>query len=304
MEKFDLNILGCGSATPTTKHLPSSQIVNSRDKLFMIDCGEGAQLQLRRMKQKFSRINHLFLTHLHGDHCFGLPGLLSTLGLLGRTGEFVIHAHPDAEKAFRPMLDFFCKEIPFNIRFNHIDPSKNEIIYEDRSLVISTIPLIHRMPCCGYLFKEKAKEVHIKSDMISFWNIPLKDIKDIKAGNDWIAPDGTIVRNNVLTRPAENPRSYACCMDTAYNEKIIPIIENVDLLFHEATFAEEDKIRAKQTCHSTGRDAAEIARKANVKKLVIGHFSARYDNDDIILQEAKEIFPNTVLANEGLTISI
>ena len=304
MEKFDINILGCGSALPTTRHLPSAQVVNFRDKLLMIDCGEGTQLQLRRMRLKFSRLGHLFLSHMHGDHCFGLPGMLSTLGLLGRTGEFVIHAHPDAEQVFRPMLDYFCKDLPFEVRFNSIDPYKNELIYEDRSLQVYSLPLKHRIPTCGFLFQEKQKERHIRPDMIAFWKVPLKALQSIKEGADWVTPDGDIVPNAALTKPADAARNYAYCSDTAYYEKIIPMIEGVDLLYHEATFAEDAGARAKETFHSTARQAATIALKANVKQLMIGHYSARYDDDSVLLKEAKSIFPNTILAKESLKHSL
>ena len=304
MEKFELNILGCGSATPTTRHLPTSQVINFREKLFMVDCGEGTQLQLRKAKMKFSRLNHIFISHLHGDHCFGLPGLISTLGLLKRTGDLVIHAHKDVEPIFMPMIESFNEAMPFEVKFEHIDPSSNSVIYEDRSIKVSTIPLIHRMPCCGFLFEEKQKDRHLKADMIAFWKIPIKDLKSIKEGADWVAPDGTIVPNAALTKPAENARKYAYCSDTAYNEKIIPIIEGVDLLFHEATFAESEAARAKVTCHSTAKQAAMIAKQANVKQLMIGHFSARYESDQLLLNEAKEIFDNTFLANEGLVHDI
>ncbi|MEG0950163.1 MAG: ribonuclease Z [Bacteroidales bacterium] len=304
MEKFEINILGCGSALPTMRHLPSAQVVNFRDKLFMVDCGEGTQLQLRRMRLKFSRLGHLFLSHMHGDHCFGLPGLLSTLGLLGRTGEFVIHAHPDAEKVFRPMLDYFCKDLPFEVRFDSIDPLQKALIYEDKSLEIYSLPLKHRVATCGFLFKEKPKERHLRSDMISFWKIPIKALQAIKEGADWVTPDGDIVPNAALTKPAEAARSYAYCSDTAYYEKLIPHIEGVDLLYHEATFAEDAAPRAKETFHSTARQAATIAQKAGVKQLMIGHYSARYEDDSVLQKEAKEIFPTTILAKEGLKYAL
>lgn len=304
MEKFDINILGCGSALPTTRHLPSAQIVNFRDKLIMIDCGEGAQLQLRRMHLKFSRLGHLFLSHMHGDHCFGLFGLLSTLSLLGRTGEFVIHAHADAEKIFTPMLEYFCKDLSFPVRFNVINPKVKQLIYEDRSLKVHTLPLIHRVPSCGFLFEEKQKERHLRSDMIAFWKIPIKAYQSIKEGADWVTPEGDIVKNAVLTKLPDPARSYAYCADTAFNKKLIPLVEGVDLLYHEATFADDAAIRAKQTLHSTAKQAATIAKEAAVKQLMIGHYSARYIDESILLKEAQSIFPNTILANEGLCYPI
>lgn len=300
MDKFELHILGCGSATPTTRHNPSSQVISMREKLFMIDCGEGTQLQLRHYKLSFARLNHIFISHLHGDHCFGLIGLISTLALLGRTGDIYIHAHRDLEGLLRPQLDYFCKDIPFKVIIEPFDPAKNEIIYEDRSVIVKTIPLIHRVPCAGFLFLEKPKEAHLIPEMIKFYNIPIKELRKIKQGADFVTEDGTIVANSRLTKPAAPSRSYAYCSDTAYDERIIPLIEGVDLLYHEATFAESDLARARNTTHSTAKQAAEIARKANVKKLILGHFSARYKDGSNLLNEAKEVFENTILANEGL----
>lgn len=300
MEKFELDILGCGSATPTTLHNPSSQVLNIRDKLFMIDCGEGTQLQFRRSRLRFGRLNRIFISHLHGDHCFGLIGLISTLALLGRTGDLTIHSTAGLEEILRPEVDFFCRENPFEVKIETFDPYKSDIIYEDRSVTVKTIPLRHRVPCAGFLFQEKQKEAHLLPDMIKFHNIPIKELAKIKQGADFVTEEGKIIPNSHLTRPAEPARSYAYCSDTAYNEKMIPIIEGVDLLYHEATFADEDKARAKETGHSTARQAARIAKLANVKNLMLGHFSARYTDNKILLNEAKEVFPNTELANEGL----
>jgi len=302
MDRFDINILGCGSALPTSKHNLSSQVVNLRDKLYMIDCGEGTQLQFRKTKLNFNRLNHIFLSHLHGDHCFGLPGLLSTLGLLGRTGELVIHAHPDAERIFRPLLNYFCRELPYSIRFNTINPSQHQLIFEDRTVKVYSIPLKHRVPTCGFLFEEMPKKAHILREMIDFYQVPVSQINRIKDGADFITPGGDIVANSRLTRPAQAPKRYAYCSDTAYSEKIIDIIRGVDLLYHEATFSQQDIARAKTTLHSSAQQAATIALKAEVKRLVIGHFSARYPNENILLEEARSIFPNTMKADEFLSI--
>jgi len=300
MDKFELDILGCGSATPTTLHNPSSQVLNIRDKLFMIDCGEGTQLQLRRSHLRFGRLNRIFISHLHGDHCFGLIGLISTLGLLGRTGDLYIHSVAGLEEILRPEIDFFCKDSPFQVKIETFDPKTSEVIYEDRSVTVKTIPLSHRVPCAGFLFREKQKEAHLIPDMIRFYNIPIKELARIKQGADFITNQGKVISHSLLTRPTEPSRSYAYCSDTAYSEKIVPIIEGVDLLYHEATFAEEDAGRAPATGHSTARQAAKIAKLAKVKKLMLGHFSARYTDNRILLNEAKEVFSNTILANEGL----
>ena len=304
MEKFEVNILGCGSALPTTRHFSSSQVVNIREKLFMIDCGEGAQLQLRRSKLKFTRLNHIFISHLHGDHCFGLMGLISTFGLLGRTATLHIYAHEELERLLQPQLDFFCKGMTYEVKFHHIDPTKAEMIYEDRSVSVTTIPLRHRIPSCGFLFQEKKTPNHIIRDMIDFYQIPVFELNRIKNGADYVCPDGTIVPNGRLTTPSASPRSYAYCSDTVYQRNILSQIKGVDLLFHEATFMHEDAARAKETFHSPTLQAAEIARDAEVKQLVIGHFSARYENEALLLEETQSLFPNTLLAKENLRITL
>ncbi|MDR0505221.1 MAG: ribonuclease Z [Dysgonamonadaceae bacterium] len=304
MDRFELNILGCGSALPTFKHNLSSQVINIRDKLYMIDCGEGTQLQFRIMRLNFNRLSHIFISHLHSDHCLGLPGLISTMGLLGRTAELHIHAMPDAEKIFKPLLEYFCKELPFKVFFHSFNPQKNELIFEDRTLSVYTIPLKHRVPTAGFLFEEKPKSAHIIREMTDFYQVPVSQMKAIKEGADFITPSGEIISNKRLTRPAEAPHKYAYCSDTAYSEKVIPIIENVDLLYHEATFCESDLARARETFHSSASQAADIALKARVKRLILGHFSARYPDESVLLKEAKKIFPETLLANEKMTIKI
>ena len=304
MEKFEVNILGCGSALPTTRHFSSSQVVNIREKLFMVDCGEGAQLQLRRSKLKFTRLNHIFISHLHGDHCFGLMGLISTFGLLGRTASLHIYAHKELERLLAPQLEFFCKGMTYEVVFHPIDPAKAEIIYDDRSVSVSTIPLKHRIPTCGFLFQEKPTPNHIIRDMVDFYRIPVFELNRIKNGEDYITPEGVVVPNHRLTTPSAAPRSYAYCSDTICQTSIIPQIKGVDLLFHEGTFAQCDAARAKETFHTTAMQAAQIAVEAQVKQLVIGHFSARYEDESILLKEAQTLFPNTLLAKENLRITL
>lgn len=304
MAEFNINILGCGSALPTTRHLATSQIVDLRDKLYMIDCGEGTQVQMRRMRVRFGRLAHIFISHLHGDHCFGLPGLISTLGMLGRTGELVVHGPKEVETYLRPVMDLFCRGMEFEVRFNPVDTRSHSLVMEDRSLSVYTIPLKHRIPTCGYLFAEKPKEAHIIREMTDFYQVPVRCMKDIKQGQDYVTPEGEVVPNSRLTRPAAPPKRYAFCSDTAYNRSIIPIIEGADLLYHEATFAECDLARAKETFHSTARQAAEIARDAHVKRLVIGHYSARYEDLSELHREAEAVFPGTILGNEGTVIPV
>lgn len=304
MAEFNINILGCGSALPTTRHLATSQIVDLRDKLYMIDCGEGTQVQMRRMRVRFGRLAHIFISHLHGDHCFGLPGLISTLGMLGRTGELVVHGPKEVETYLRPVMDLFCRGMEFEVRFNPVDTRSHSLVIEDRSLSVYSIPLKHRIPTCGYLFAEKPKEAHIIREMTDFYQVPVRCMKDIKQGQDYVTPEGEVVPNSRLTRPAAPPKRYAFCSDTAYNRSIIPIIEGADLLYHEATFAECDLARAKETFHSTARQAAEIARDAHVKRLVIGHYSARYEDLSELHREAEAVFPGTILGNEGTVIPV
>jgi ribonuclease Z len=300
MSSFEVQILGCGSATPTLNHHPTSQVLRIREKLFMVDCGEGTQLQMRKYKVNFNRLTHIFISHLHGDHCFGLIGLISTLDLLGRTGDVFIHADPALKGLLQPQIDFFASHLAFQVHFEDFNPRTSAVIYDDRSLKVTTIPLIHRISCAGFLFEEKQTAAHIIPEMIAFHQIPVKQIADIKAGADYVSPEGKTIPNKHLTRPSESPKRYAYCSDTAYNEKIIPLIEGVDLLFHESTFMEEDVLKAQKTFHSTAKQAATIAQMAKVKELMVGHYSARYNKVEPLLAEAKSIFPNTLLANEGI----
>lgn len=304
MEKFELHILGCGSALPTTRHFATSQVVNLRDKLFMIDCGEGAQMQLRKSRLKFSRLNHIFISHLHGDHCFGLMGLISTFGLLGRTAELHIHSPKGLEELLAPMLNFFCHTLAYKVIFHEFDTRQASVIYEDRSMTVTTIPLRHRIPCCGFLFAEKARPNHIIRDMIDFYKVPVYELNRIKNGADYITPEGEVIANVRLTRPSDPPRRYAYCSDTIFRREIAEQISGVDLLFHEATFAESELARAKETYHTTAAQAGRIAVEAGVRRLVIGHFSARYEDENVLLKEASAIFPDTILAKENLCISL
>lgn len=304
MEPFKVRILGCGSALPTLQHFPSSQVVELREKLFMIDCGEGTQIQLRRLRIHFSKIIAVFISHLHGDHCFGLPGMLSTFGMTGRTAPLHIYA----PAAFGPLLcqtlEFFCQGLGFEVIFHAVDTTRNKVVYEDRSLTVETIPLQHRIECCGYLFREKPTLPHIRRDMIDFYHIPISQINNIKAGADWITPDGNVVPHERLTTPAAPPRSYAYCSDTRYIKSLYKLVKGVDTLYHESTYTSEDAKRARLYWHSTSRQAAQVARDAAAGKLLLGHYSARYGNEEKLLEEAREIFPNTYLSQEGKIFDI
>lgn len=304
MSKMQLTILGCGSAIPTEKRFNSSQILTIGDKVFMIDCGEGTQIRLRQFKIKVAKLNHIFISHLHGDHCFGLIGLISTLGMLGRKNNLYIHAHADLEKILKPQIDYFCLEMPFQVIFNHINPRANEVILEDKTVKVSTIPLKHGIPACGFLFEEKESDRHLIREKIDFYKVPIKQLQFIKKGADFITEDGTVVPNTQLTRAGEASKKYAYCSDTAFSEKIIPIIKGADCLFHESTFQTSEEKRAKETFHSTAAQAATIAKEAEVKKLLIGHYSARYKNAKTILAEAQAIFEKCVTTEDGNIIDI
>lgn len=304
MEPFKVHILGCGSALPTLQHNASSQIVELREKLFMIDCGEGTQIQLRRSRIHFSKIIAVFISHLHGDHCFGLPGMISTFGMTGRTAPLHIYAPAAFEPILEQTLSFFCQGLEFKVVFHAVDTTQNKVVYEDRSLTVETIPLQHRIDCCGYLFREKPILPHIRRDMIDFYKIPISQINNIKAGADWVTPEGEVIANSRLTTPAEPARSYAYCSDTRYIKTLHELVKGVSTLYHESTYSAEDAERARLYWHSTSQDAAKVARDASVGKLLLGHFSARYNNESQLLDEAKEIFPNSYLTREGATFDI
>lgn len=298
MQPFKIRILGCGSALPTLKHFASSQIIEVRDKTFMVDCGEGTQIQVRRARIHFNKILAIFITHLHGDHCFGLIGLISTLGMLGRTAPLHIYAPKELGPILKLQMDFFCNGLEYEVTFHEVDTSVTGIVYEDKSVIVKSIPLNHRIACCGYMFSEKPTLPHIRRDMIDFYRIPECYRNNIKNGADWITPEGEVIPNNRLTEPAAAPRSYAYCSDTKYLPELYKLVYGVNLLYHEATYCSENENRASLYYHSTAKQAATVALNAKAKSLLLGHFSARYDNENAILNEARNIFPNTYLANE------
>jgi len=287
----------------TPRHQPSCQVLNVRDNLMMIDCGEGAQLAVRRMKLKLMRLNHIFISHLHGDHCFGLPGLVSTMALLNRTGSLTIHTFKDGAELFSQMLDFFCRERPFDVRFNIIDTHKR-LIWEDDAMTVTTFPLVHRVPAVGFIFQEKPKLRHIIGEEVKRLGIPHYAMNSLRQGHDWVTQDGVIIPNRQLTTPADDAISYAYCSDTKFSKRVIRNVQGVDWLYHEATYDNSLRIKAHKRYHSTALEAATVAREAGVRQLIIGHFSKRYIDEGILLDEARSIFPATRLANEGLTIDL
>ena len=287
----------------TPRHQPSCQVLNVRDNLIMIDCGEGAQLAVRRMKLKLMRLNHIFISHLHGDHCFGLPGLVSTMALLNRTNSLTIHTFKDGAELFGQMLDYFCRERPFEVRFNIIDTHKR-VIWEDDAMTVTSFPLVHRVPAVGFLFSEKPKLRHIIGDEVKRLGIPHYAMNSLRQGYDWLTEDGTIIPNEQLTTPADHAICYAYCSDTKFSKRVIKHVEGVDWLYHEATYDDSLRIKAHKRYHSTALEAATVAHEAGVKRLILGHFSKRYLDETPLLNEARTIFPNTILANEGLTIDL
>lgn len=304
MEPFNIHILGCGSALPTLKHNASSQVVEIRGKFFMIDCGEGTQIQLRRSRVGFTKIQAVFISHLHGDHCFGLIGLISTFGMLGRTAPLQVYAPEPMRDLLAEQLRLFCSGLGFEVQFHAVDTTKHQVIFEDRSLTVESIPLNHRVPCSGFLFRERPTLPHIRRDMIDCYGIPLSQINNIKNGADWTTDDGRVISHSELTTPADAPRSYAYCCDTRYMPELYKDVEGVNLLYHDSTYDSICADRARLYYHSTSEQAATVARDAHVGKLLLGHFSARYDNEANILKEAKAIFPNSILANEGMVVKV
>lgn len=299
---FTIHTLGCGSAKPTPRHQPSSTVVDHRGRLFMVDCGEGAQKSFQKHKLKLSRLSDVFLTHLHGDHVFGLPGLVGTLGLQNTGGKLRIHTFADGRKILTQIFDYFCRDLPFEIEFNILDPKKEQIAYEDKSLRVRTVPLDHRVPAVGYVFEEKPGQRHIIRDMIDFHQVPLYKINDIKDGSDFVKPDGRIIKNELLTTPPTPPRSYAHISDTAYMPDLAGKIGPVDLLFHETTYLDENEKEAVQRGHSTARQAAMVARDADAKRLLTGHYSSRYRDESPFKTQAAEVFNGEILLNDESSI--
>ena len=298
MEPFRVHILGCGSALPTLRHNASSQVVEVREKVFMLDCAEGTQMQLRRCRVRFTKLSHVFITHLHGDHCFGLIGMISTFGLLGRMATLHIHA----PEALGPELDhqikFFTHDLGFAVEFHPVDTMVRQIVYEDKSTKVESIPLEHRVPCCGYLISEKPTLPHIRPEMMKCYEIPMSQVNNIKNGADWTTPDGEVIPHERLVRPADPVRSYAYISDTRYLPHLGEQLKGVSTLYHESTYGEDRLSSAEKYCHSTARQAALVAREAGVGKLLLGHYSSRYDDENVLLAEAKNVFENCFLTNE------
>lgn len=296
---FNVTILGSSSATPIYQRHPTAQVLNIHERFFLIDCGEGTLIQMNRYKIKFHRINHIFISHLHGDHYLGLLGLLSTMHLQGRTQDIHLYCQEPLKEIIEIQLKYSETNLRYAIQYHFVDPSKAEVIFSDDELEVESIILNHRIPCSGFLFREKPKPRKLIRARLEQHNIPVQYYNDLKNGKDYVSENGIVIPNGELTTDPTAIRTYAFCSDTSYFESIIPQIKNIDLLYHEATFLSDKEERAKETFHSTAAQAATIASKANVKRLIIGHFSARYKNLYPLLDEAKSVFPETTLAVEG-----
>lgn len=304
MKPFNITILGCGSATPSKMRNPSSQIVNVHDKLLMFDCAEGTQIQMRRFFIKSNRINHIFISHLHGDHYLGLMGLLFTYHLFGRQVDLHIHAPKDLKQIIEIQLNVSDSVLSYPLIFHELLPEKLSLELESKTFDVYSFPLKHSIETWGFIVKEKYTGLKINKDFIRNETPSFSEIQKIKMGNDYVNPEGILFRNSEITFAADKLRSYAYCSDTLYDENIIPFIENVSLLYHEATFAHNFVEIAHNKFHSTASEAALMALKSNAHKLLIGHFSARYEVLTPLLDEAKMIFENTVIAEDGLKIEV
>jgi len=269
----------------------------------MIDCGEGAQSMMRKMKLQFSRLSHIFISHMHGDHCLGLPGLLSTLAMHEKSGCVIIHLPADGVPIMKALTDYFCRDTSYKIIFDPID-GDGGTVFESSSLTVKAFPLYHRVQCYGFIFREKPKLRHLRGDMIRFLNIPVSAIHDIKHGLDYTTPDGTMISNARLTTPADPVRSYAYCSDTVFDERVAEAVKGCDIIYHEATYHSSMAAQARERGHSTAAEAGRIASIANTKTLIIGHYSKRYTDVDILIQDSLQNFPNVIAAREGLKIDI
>lgn len=302
--KFEVTILGSGSSLPTIQRNSTAQFVECNNRFILIDCGEGTQIQLRRFKIKFQKLDAVLISHLHGDHYFGLPGLISSMHLLGREKKLYIVGPIELEALIRPLLDVGGNQLNFELEFIGLSYPENKVVFEDKKVSITSFPLKHRIPTHGYVISEKVTEFKLNKPAFDEYNLRLSDIPKIKKGEDIMAPNGKLIANRELILSPKPAKRYAFCSDTKYAESIVPFISNVDLLYHEATFTNEHKARAKQTFHSTAEDAAKIAQLADVKHLLIGHFSPRYNDTEQHENEAKTFFNNIRIAEDGLVMKI
>jgi ribonuclease Z len=294
-----LHILGCYAATPRTLTNPTSQVLDIKNHLFLIDCGEGTQVQLRKNKIKFSRINHIFISHLHGDHFFGLPGMISTFRLLGRDKEIHIYGPKGIKEAITLLLKLGDSWTNYPLVFHELTSKTSKLIFEDEKVTVTTIPLNHRVYTNGFLFKEKLGERKLNIDAAAKYKIDKAYFQNIKKGKDVVLENGGLIANSDLSFDPPAPKSYAFCSDTAYKPDIVPQISNVDVLYHESTFLDSEAHLSDKTKHTTAKQAAEIAKAANVRTLILGHYSTRYKSIELFRQQAQTVFQNVRLADDG-----
>lgn len=300
--RFEVTTLGTGAALPARGRHPTAQLLNVRDELYLIDCGEGTQERLRQASVNFNRIGHVFISHLHGDHYLGLMGLLSTMHLQGRTRPLHVHGPGDLKEVVQLQLRVSGTYLRYPLHHHAVEPLSGALLWRDERVTVHGLALKHRLPCTGLVVREQELPRSLRKDRLAL--VPTYRRAEVKAGADLVLDDGTVVPNAELTLPPPKPRSYAYCSDTAYEPALVPHLEGVDLLYHEATFTEALRDRARETLHSTARQAATIARDAGVGRLLLGHFSSRYKSPDGLLREALEVFPRTALSHEGATFPV
>ena len=296
---MNLTILGCYAATPRTLTNPTSQVLEMKNSMFLIDCGEGTQVQLRKHKLKFSRINHVFISHLHGDHFYGLIGLISTFSLLGRKADLHVYGPKGVKEITLLQLKLSASWTSYNLYFHELESKESQVIFEDEKVMVSTIPLKHRVYTNGFLFQEKSGDRKLNLDAVQKYGIETCYYNKIKSGSDMTLDDGRVIPNKTLTFDPYPPKSYAFCSDTMYDESIVSLIRDVDVLYHESTFLDSEEHLCEKTMHSTAKQAATIALKANAKQLVLGHFSTRYGSIEPFKEEAETIFNSVELADDG-----
>lgn len=301
---FTVTILGSGSAIPTAGRGLTAQFVVCRGRFILIDCGEGTQMQIRRFGIKFQRIEHVLISHLHGDHYFGLVGLLSSMHLMGRKRAIQIYGPKGLKEIVELQLNYDGARLAFELCFHETRPEGEQILFEDEKMSIHSFPLAHRVPTTGFLIREKAREYHLLVEAAQRDQVPIAFYHRLKKGEDIALEDGSVLPFKKYTRPAALPKTYAFCSDTAFREAIADYVKGADVLYHEATFTEQHKERAKTTMHSTAKQAAQLAQLAQVKRLVMGHLSARYDSGEGHEAEARKVFPSSEMAVDGLTFTV
>lgn len=304
MSNFSVTILGCGSAKPSLKHMPSAQAISYNGRVMLVDCGEGTQVQLSRYSIPFGKITDIFISHLHGDHFLGLPGLLATIALHSIEGVITLHITQEGADLIRTIMKVVCPTTTYQLHYNIIRPGECQTLVDAKTFTVEAFPLKHRVPCSGFIFREKPKQRHLNGELAKFYKVPHYLMNDLRDGADLVLPDGRIIDNKILTTDPTPAYSYAYCSDTEFVPALAEVLDGVSTIYHEATYGDDSEHKARSRGHSTARQAATIADKAHAKRLVIGHYSRSITNEEAIADEARQIFPNTIAAKEGLVIDI